>query len=83
MTRPIGRRDFLHTAATITSVVMTGALPTPTFADEKKPKLKKAVKYGMVQVKGGAHHERLELARSVVSWVSRSIAPARPSSMNL
>jgi L-ribulose-5-phosphate 3-epimerase len=33
------------------------------FADEKKPKLKKAVKYGMVQVKGGSHRERLELAK--------------------
>jgi len=61
MTHPIGRRDFLRTAATVTAVAMTGGVPL--FADEKKPKLKKAVKYGMVQVKGGTHRERLELAK--------------------
>src|SRR6478672_2126091 len=61
MTHPIGRRDFLCTAATVTAVAMTGGVPS--FADEKKPKLKKAVKYGMVQVKGGTHHDRLELAK--------------------
>jgi hexulose-6-phosphate isomerase len=61
MTRPIGRRDFLRTAATISACAMTGV--APSFADDKKPRLKKAVKYGMVQLKGGSHHDRLALAR--------------------
>jgi L-ribulose-5-phosphate 3-epimerase len=61
MTRPIGRRDFLRTAAVVTASAMTGA--PPAFADDKKPKLKKAVKYGMVVVKNGSHRQRLELAK--------------------
>jgi hexulose-6-phosphate isomerase len=62
MTRPIGRRDFLRTTATVTAAAMTG-LAVPAFAQEKKPKLKKAVKYGMVQLKGGSHRDRLDLAK--------------------
>jgi len=61
MTRPLGRRDFLRTTAAITACAMTGGLPA--LADEKKPRLKKAVKYGMVVIKDGTHRERLELAR--------------------
>src|SRR6478735_5390646 len=61
MTRPIGRRDFLRTTAAVTACAMTGELPA--FAQEKKPKLKKAVKYGMIQLKGGSHLEKLELAK--------------------
>ena len=60
MSRPIGRRDFLRTTATVTACAMTG---TVSFADEKKTKLKKAVKYGMIQVKGGTHRDRLDLAK--------------------
>jgi L-ribulose-5-phosphate 3-epimerase len=57
---PIGRRDFLRTTAAVTAAAMTGA---PLFAaDDKKPKLKKAVKYGMIGLKG-THQERLELAK--------------------
>ena len=59
MTRPIGRRDFLRTSAAVTAAVMAGG-PLP--AADPKPKLKKAVKYGMVQLKG-SHAERLELAK--------------------
>jgi L-ribulose-5-phosphate 3-epimerase len=59
MTRPIGRRDFLRTTAAVTAVAMTGA---PVFAADKKPKLKKAVKYGMIGIKG-THLEKLELAK--------------------
>jgi hexulose-6-phosphate isomerase len=60
MNRPLGRRDFLHTTAAVTACAVTG--PYLFAAEEKKPKLKKAVKYGMIQLKG-AHAERLELAK--------------------
>jgi L-ribulose-5-phosphate 3-epimerase len=60
MNHPLGRRDFLHTTAAITASALTGPY---LFAEEKKkPKLKKAVKYGMIQLKG-THQERLELAK--------------------
>lgn len=59
MNRPIGRRDFIRTTAAVTAAVMAGG---PAAADDKKPKLKKAVKYAMVQHKG-THQERLELAK--------------------
>ena len=61
MNRPLGRRDFLHTTAAVTAAAMTGSC---LFAadEKKKPKLKKAVKYGMIQLKG-THLERLELAK--------------------
>jgi hexulose-6-phosphate isomerase len=62
---PIGRRDFLRTAASVTTIAMTGSMAGALtgFAEDKKPKLKKAVKYGMVQLKGGTHRQRLELAK--------------------
>jgi hexulose-6-phosphate isomerase len=60
MIRPIGRRDFLRTTAAVTAAAMTGV---PIFAADRKPKLKKAVKYGMVRVEKGSHLDRLELAK--------------------
>jgi hexulose-6-phosphate isomerase len=62
MTRPIGRRDFLRTTAAVTASAMTG-LAVSAFAQEKKAKLKKAVKYSMVQVRGGTHRDRLDLVK--------------------
>jgi L-ribulose-5-phosphate 3-epimerase len=60
MNHPLGRRDFLHTTAAITAAAVTGSY---LFAeDKKKPKLKKAVKYPMIQIKGD-HLARLELAK--------------------
>jgi hexulose-6-phosphate isomerase len=60
MTRPVGRRDFLRTTASVTAAAVAGA---PLYAaQDKKPKLKKAVKYGMIQLKG-THAERLALAK--------------------
>src|SRR5262245_32635608 len=56
MTRPIGRRDFLRATAAASACAVTGV----SFADDKKAKLKKAVKYGMVQVKGGTHRDKLD-----------------------
>ena len=59
MSRPIGRRDFLRTAAAVTAAAMTGG---SLCAEVKKPKLKKAVKYAMVGIKG-THLEKLELVK--------------------
>src|SRR5262245_4577353 len=59
MTRPIGRRDFLRATAAITATAMTGA---PLYPADTKPKLKKAVKYDMVRLKG-SHLEKLELVK--------------------
>jgi hexulose-6-phosphate isomerase len=60
MTRPLGRRDFLRTTAAITAAAVAG--PYLCAEEKKKPKLRKAVKYGMIQLKG-THRERLELAK--------------------
>ncbi len=60
MNRPLGRRDFLTTTAAVTTSAVTGSYLFS--ADEKKAKLKKAVKYAMIQLKG-THLERLELAK--------------------
>ena len=60
MTRPIGRRDFLRVTAAVTAAVLGGT--SVAARDETKPKLKKAVKYAMVQLKG-SHRDRLELAK--------------------
>lgn len=55
------RRDFLRTAAASAAVLAAG----PILADEpKKPKLKKAVKYGMVQIKG-TEQDKLELLKKL------------------
>jgi len=60
MNRPLGRRDFLHTTAAITAAAMTGSY---LFAEEvKKPTLKKAVKFGMIQG-GRTVRDKFELAK--------------------
>ena len=59
MIRPLGRRDFLKVSAAVTTAVVSGS---GLRADAKKPKLKKAVKYGMIGIKG-SHLEKLELAK--------------------
>jgi L-ribulose-5-phosphate 3-epimerase len=61
MSRPIGRRDFLRMTTAISATAMT-SFPLPAIAGDKKPKLKKAVKYAMVQLKG-THKEKLELVK--------------------
>ncbi|HJZ54562.1 MAG TPA: sugar phosphate isomerase/epimerase family protein [Gemmataceae bacterium] len=61
MNRPIGRRDFLKTTAAVTAAVVAGGGGV-AFADDKKPALKKALKYAMVQTKG-SHQEKLELVK--------------------
>jgi hexulose-6-phosphate isomerase len=59
MTHQLGRRDFLRTTAAVTAAAMTGF---PVYAADQKPKLKKAVKYAMVGLKG-THLEKLELVK--------------------
>jgi hexulose-6-phosphate isomerase len=61
MTRPIGRRDFLRVTAAVTAAVVGGSR-VYSF-DDRKPKLKKAVKYAMVQIKG-SHRDKLELVKT-------------------
>ncbi|MDB5308533.1 MAG: ulaE 2 [Gemmataceae bacterium] len=60
MTQPLGRRDFLKVTAAVSAAVMSGT--DLSARDGKKPKLKKAVKYGMVQIKG-SHREKLDLVK--------------------
>jgi L-ribulose-5-phosphate 3-epimerase len=60
MTRPLGRREFLKVSAAVTAAVVSGR--ELAARDEKKPRLKKAVKYAMVQL-NGSHKERLELVK--------------------
>src|SRR5262245_29774418 len=45
----LNRRDFLHTSAVMAGTAMAGSALA---ADTKKPKLRKAVKYGMIAIKG-------------------------------
>ena len=81
MTRPIGRRDFLRTAAARHRRRDDRLAAASTAAEDKKPKLKKAVKYGMVAVKG-THPTSSNSPRSAGSSASRSTAPAPATSTN-
>jgi len=59
MTRPIGRREFLRVCAAVSAALA----PAVVVAQEpKRPRLRKAVKYGMIQLRG-SHKDRLDLAR--------------------
>jgi L-ribulose-5-phosphate 3-epimerase len=60
MTTSIDRRAFLHSGLAATAALAAGAAA----AEEKKPKLKKAVKYGMIQIKGTIE-EKFELIKSL------------------
>lgn len=53
------RRDFLHASA-----LATGALLANTISAADKPKLKKAVKFGMINVKGSVK-DKFELAKKL------------------
>ncbi len=57
----IDRRTFLQSTLATTATLASGLAPA---ADEKKPKLKKAVKYGMIQTKGTIE-EKFELIKSL------------------
>lgn len=52
MTAPLGRRDFLRFSAATTAAVLAANAGWATQDAPAKPRLKKAVKYGMIQVQG-------------------------------
>ena len=59
MTRPLGRREFFKVSAAVTTALVGGPAIR---AETKKPKLKKAVKLGMVGI-DGSYLEKLELVK--------------------
>ncbi len=61
MTSTIDRRTFLHSTLATTAALAAGVAPA---ADEKKPKLKKAVKFDMIQIRGSIE-DKLELVKSL------------------
>jgi L-ribulose-5-phosphate 3-epimerase len=61
MTTTIDRRTFLHSTLATTAALAAAGAPA---AEEKKPKLKKAVKYGMIKIKGSIE-EKFELIKSL------------------
>ena len=60
MTTTIDRRTFLHSTLATTAALAAGTVS----AAEGKPKLKKAVKYAMIKIKGSIE-EKLELVKSL------------------
>ncbi|MBN9121030.1 MAG: sugar phosphate isomerase/epimerase [Planctomycetes bacterium] len=62
MNHPLGRRDFLHTTAAVTASAVTGGSFLFAADVKAKPKLKKAVKYGMIQG-GRSVRDKFELAK--------------------
>lgn len=57
----IDRRSFLHSTLATTAVLAAGAAPA---AEGKNPKLKKAVKYGMIRIDGSIE-KKFELVKSL------------------
>ena len=63
MTVPIGRRDFLRTTAATTAAIVAAQAGWAAETG-KKAKLKKAVKFGMIGIKG-SNLEKLELVKKL------------------
>jgi hexulose-6-phosphate isomerase len=61
MTSTIDRRTFLHSTLATTAALVAGLAPA---AEEKKPKLKKAVKFDMIKIRGSIE-DKLELVKSL------------------
>lgn len=76
---PIGRRDFLQYSAAVSTAVLT-AQAGWTAPETKKPKLRIAVKYSMVQVKGASHLEKFELVKKLGF---KGVEIDSPSGLNL
>lgn len=57
----IDRRSFLHSTLATTAVLAAGVAPA---AEDKKPRLKKAVKYGMIKTNGSIE-EKFNLIKSL------------------
>jgi hexulose-6-phosphate isomerase len=60
MRSTIDRRTFLHSTLATTAALAAGFAPAP----EKKPQLKKAVKFDMIQIRGSIE-DKLELVKSL------------------
>ena len=61
MTTTLDRRTFLHSTLTTTAALSAGLAPA---AEEKKPKLKKAVKFDMIGIRGSIE-DKFELIKSL------------------
>ena len=61
MTSTLDRRTFLHSTLATTAALAAGHASA---ADEKKPKLKKAVKFDMIAIRGSIE-DKLELVKSL------------------
>jgi L-ribulose-5-phosphate 3-epimerase len=60
------RREFLHAALAGIALAATGvSMPLLLAADEKKPRLKKAVKFGMIKVPGASIEDKFNLIKSL------------------
>lgn len=63
MTGSLNRRALLRGAMGLAAVTAVG--PLPLLADEAKPKLKKAVKFGMIGLKGASVEEKFALIKKL------------------
>jgi L-ribulose-5-phosphate 3-epimerase len=61
MTAPLGRRDFLRVSAAVAAAVLVARVGRATTV---APKLKKAVKFGMIRIKG-SNQDKLELVKKL------------------
>src|SRR5262245_44952160 len=57
----MNRRDFLTASLAATTMAGTRGLA----ADAGKPKLKKAVKFSMIKLRGGTTRDKFELAKKI------------------
>lgn len=64
MSNVIDRRDFLSTAGVAVAATLTGMQSSAVVAQEKRPALKKAVKFGMIRINGSIQ-EKFELIKSL------------------
>ncbi len=64
MTLPLGRRDFLNYSTSVTASVLAAHAGWAAEAPTKKAKLKTAVKFDMVKIKG-SNQDKLELVKKL------------------
>jgi len=64
MPHVIDRRDFLSAAGVTAAATLAGFGASRAVAQEKRPQLKKAVKFGMIRIKGTVQ-EKFELIKSL------------------
>jgi hexulose-6-phosphate isomerase len=79
MTAPLGRRDFLWFTVATAAAGLAARAGWAAADEPKKPRLKKAVKYGMVQTKG-SHRDKFELLKKLDF---QGVEIDSPSNLNL